>query len=87
MSCITKLGDIIGKRGRVNVQAPVGERAVTFLSYTLGPNVVAETDLETAITQSEFTVHFDDFLIDSKTANVIPGCFISMIDDFYDPAV
>jgi len=86
MNISTRLQDLIGKRGLVKV-AQAGELGFTILAVHQAPNLPAEgddSDFQRAITQSDFTVRFDDgILVENSNVRVISGHYISLIRGRY----
>jgi hypothetical protein len=77
---LSRLNSIVGKNGSVTAPVQSGEIGVTFLAVCPAPEVSAETDIQTAITRSQFTVRFDNgTLLDGSNTKVISGFYISEI--------
>ena len=83
VNTLTRVKNIVGKHGHLAVPPPVRDR-VTFLAVVLGANVRPDTPIQDAISQSEFTVSFDNGdLVDGSNTKVISGFYISDIDGMY----
>ncbi len=73
---LSRLNGIVGKNGYlVNIR-------VTFLAVDPAPSVGPETEIEDAITRSQFTVRLDDLAEGAETP-VVSGFFISGINSPY----
>jgi hypothetical protein len=86
MDIMTRLQNLIGKKGLVNV-AQAGELGFTILAVHPATSLAAEGDdaeFQDAITKSDFTVRFDDgILVDNSNVRVIAGRYISLIRGHY----
>jgi hypothetical protein len=82
----SRVQNLIGKHGLVKIKE-AGEVGFTFVAVHLGTNLPANGDdnaLQRAITQSEFTVEFDEgVLLDGSKRKVISGQYISLIRGRY----
>jgi hypothetical protein len=82
---LSRLVNLVGKKGLLHAQA--GEVGFTFIAVHPAANLPMNGDdeeLQRAITQSEFTVQFDDgTLIDGSNRKVISGFYISIIKGRY----
>ena len=83
---LSRLQNLVGKHGLVPI-AQLGEVGFTFVAVHPAPNLPPNGDddeLQRAITQSEFTVQFDEgILIDGSNRKVISGRYISLIRGRY----
>lgn len=82
----SRMRGLVGKQGLVKI-AQAGEVGFTFLAVHPASNLPASGDdneLQRAITQSNFTVRFDEgTLIDDSNLRVISGQYISLIRGRY----
>jgi hypothetical protein len=82
----SRLQNLVGKQGLVKV-AQAGEVGFTFVAVHPATGLPLDGDddeLQRAITQSEFTVQFDEgILIDGSNRKVISGFYISLIRGRY----
>jgi hypothetical protein len=79
---LPRLRALIGKQGRLFA----GGVGFTFLDVYPAANLPKETSdeaIETAITLSQFLVHFDDGIFIDGSDRVIPGSYISLIRGRY----
>jgi hypothetical protein len=82
---LSRLLNLVGKKGLLHTQS--GEVEFTFVAIHPAANLQTsgdDEDIQRAITQSEFTVQFENgLLIDGSNRKVISGFYISLIRGRY----
>lgn len=82
----SRLMNLVGKRGLVKIANNVGELGFVILAVHPAkglPLTGGDDDLQNAITKSEFTIQFEDAIVDGSNRRVISGFYISLIRGRY----
>ena len=86
LDLLSRLQNLVGKQGLLKI-ANAGEVGFTILAVHPAKNLPetgGDAELQRAVTQSDFTVQFDDgVLIDDSNRKVISGRYISLIRGTY----